>query len=118
MVGEDHPGVGIDRLANPLHPLRQEEKHGAVVVLATGIAAVEHVADRIDGDDVRRLAAKRVRNRWDHLRQTGVIEHQPQLRCGHEVGAGVQQPMGRQADILHTLAQVVVLDLGLQIEHP
>jgi hypothetical protein len=33
----------------------------------------------------------------DHLRQTGVIEHQPQLRRGHEVGAGVQKPMGRQA---------------------
>ena len=34
---------------------------------------------------------KRVRDRRDHLRQTGVIEHQPQLRRGGtKVGAGVK----------------------------
>ena len=91
VVGEDDAGVRIHCLANTLHPLGQEEQHGAVIVLAAGVTAVEEVADRIDGDDVGRLAAESLRDRRDHLCQPCVIEHQPQLRCGDEVGAGIQK---------------------------
>jgi len=37
--------------------------------------------------------AESLRDRRDHLRQSRVIEHQPQLRCGDEVGAGIQKPV-------------------------
>ena len=118
VVGQNHPGIRIHRLANSIHALRQEIQHGTVVVLATSIPAIEHIADRVDGNDVGRQAAKRIRNGGNHLLQTGIVEHHAQLRRGDEIDSGVEQAMGRQLNFLHPFAQVVVLHLGLQVKDP
>ena len=46
-----------------------------------------------------------------------VVEQHAQLRRGDEVVARAGDDRGVEPDLLHALAQVVVLDLGLQIEH-
>ena len=49
----------IHCLANALHPLGQEEQHGAVVVLATGVAAIARIAAEVNAQ-VENIGARRL----------------------------------------------------------
>ena len=118
MVRQDHARIGVNRLANALHALRQEVKHRAVVVLAACVAPVKDVADRIDHDDVGGQAVEGGHHGRDDLRQPDVVQNQTQLRRGHEIGARQNQVFCGEPNAFYPLAQVVVLDLGLQVEHP
>ena len=119
VVDEDHPAVGVDVVAQDLHPFLEEEHHGGVVVLAAAIGpAVEEVADRVDAEDVRRRIRERGLNRTRHAHAALVVEQHLQLRRGDEGVACGRQHLWRQGDLLQPFAQIVILDLGLQIEDP
>ncbi|WP_303730338.1 hypothetical protein, partial [Paracoccus solventivorans] len=47
-----------------------------------------------------------------------VVEQQLQPRGGDEAVARGNKDFGRQADLVEALAQVVILQLGLQVEYP
>ena len=54
MVCEDDSGIGIDAAAQFFKALRQEKHHRVIVVFAAKPAAVEHITERIDSDDIGR----------------------------------------------------------------
>ncbi len=91
---------------------------GGVVVLAAAIrAAIKEIADRIDDDHVGRRIEECGPDGIDDAGDPVGIQQQLQFRGGDEgVACGRDHP-GRQADLLHPFAQVVILDLRLQIEH-
>ncbi|ODN68427.1 hypothetical protein A6302_04273 [Methylobrevis pamukkalensis] len=118
VMGEDDARVRTDRLAQELQAVLQEEHHGGVVVLATPLgSAVEEIADRVDDDDVGRRVGECGPDRLGHAGDALRVEQQLQLRRGDEGVARGGNHGGGQRDLLHALAQVVILDLGLKVEH-
>ena len=119
VVGQNEPGLRRDGLAQRLDPLLQEKHHRGVVVLATALGpAIEEVADRVDADDVRRCIAEARCDRGRDERDAHVVEQHAQLRRGDEIVARRGITAGSSRMALQALAQIVVLDLGLQIENP
>ena len=111
------PQSGFDVVAQHLDPVLEEEHHGGVVVLAAAIgSAVEEVPDRVDAEDVGRRIRERRLDRLGDPHAALVVEQQFQLRRDDEGVARGGHHLGRQADLLQPFAQIVILDLGLQIE--
>lgn len=80
-------------------------------------SAVEEIADRVDDNEVGRRVRECGPDRLGHAGDAFRVEQQLQFRGGDEgVARGGDHGSG-QSDLLHALAQVVILDLGLQVEH-
>ena len=119
VVDQDDPAVGVDMVAQNLHPFFQEKHHGFVVVFATAIGpAVEQVADRVDAEDVGRCIRERGLHGVRNANAALIVEQHLQLGRGEEGVARGGQHLWRQRDLLQPLAQIVILDLGLQVEDP
>ena len=117
MVGKNDAAVGRHGLAQALHALGEEEHHGGVVVLAAAVlAAVEQVADRVEADDVGRRVGEVDPDGVDHQGEPLVVEDHAQLRRGEEIVARPRDHRRVEPDLLHALAEIVVLDLRLQVE--
>ena len=118
MVGEDDARLRGDLVAQCFHAALQEEHHRRVVVLpfARG-PAIEEVADGIDADDVRRSMRESGADCRGHEGHALIVEQHAQLRGDNEGVTGAGHDRGIEPELLQPLAQVVVLDLGLEIEH-
>ena len=76
------------------------------------------IADRVDADDVgRRIGEVLARSRPATERDAASVENAAQLRRGDEIVARGGDDAGSSRMALQALAQIVVLDFGLQIEH-
>ena len=118
MVGKDDAAVGRHGLAETFDTLGEEEHHGVVVVLAAAIlTTVEQVADGVEADDVGRGVWETDPHGFDHQREPLVVEDHAELGRGEQIVARAGNHRPIQPDLLHTLAEIVVLDLRLQIEN-
>ena len=115
-MDQQHARIRIDPVLQPGHPAREEKHHRVVVVLTTGAATVEHVADRVDGDDVWRLATELRADGLDQLLQPVLVEDEVQLRRHHQIAPGEPERIFRQTNGFHPLLEVRVLHLGLEVE--
>ena len=116
-MDQQHARVRIDPLLQPGHPACEEKHHRVVVVLPTGSATVEHVADRVDGDDVRRLATELRTDGLDQLLQPFLIKDEVQLGRHHQIAPGEPERLFGQTDGFHPLLEVRVLHLGLEVKN-
>ena len=117
-LGKNDAAIGRHGLTQPLDPLGQEEHHGGIVILATAIvAAVEQIADGVEADDVGRCLGEAGAHGLRHPGQSLVIKDHAELRCGEESVPGTGDYGRAKPDLLHALAEIMVLDLRLEIEN-